>query len=130
MLNLGPKNWKKVSLELIGEIKAKKSLKPKESESTNASSSNGVIAEPTNARQEKIKAHIKKLEKRLRAIEKKIRELDECSDWSDVDEDDSPYIQVDRYKRKAVKIHKEIQKLRNESDSLTRHQVQYLPENI
>ena len=50
----------------------------------------------------------------LRQIQKKIDDLEEDSDWSDSDEENSPYIMVDKYKRKAVKIHKKIQELLKE----------------
>jgi len=50
----------------------------------------------------------------LRQIQKKIDDLNEDSDWSDSDEENSPYIMADKYQKKAVKIHKKIQELLKE----------------
>ena len=40
-------------------------------------------------------------------------------DWDD-EENESPYVKVDRYKKKAVQINKAIRKLQNESLSIAR----------
>ena len=68
--------------------------------------------EESEAKQAKINAHIKKLESMLRKIDRKIRELELESDYSDGNDEESPYILEDKYKRRAVKIHKKIQELR------------------
>lgn len=85
------------------------------SENSNASSSKtkaSESAEATEAKQAKINDHIKKLETRLRRINRKIKELEEDSDWSDGNDENSPYILEDKYKKKAVQIHKKIQEYR------------------
>ena len=95
------------------------------SENSNASSSNTKAKESeeaTEAKQAKINEHIKKLETRLRRINRKIKELEEDSDWSDGNDENSPYILEDKYKKKAVQIHKKIQEYRQEQLLLGRAQ--------
>ena len=77
----------------------------------------------TAERQKKIEKHVEKLQKRLFQIHREIDKLEtaeiDCEN-SDDWEDDSPYLKVDRYKKKAVQINKAIRKLQNESLSYAR----------
>ena len=77
----------------------------------------------TAERQKKIEKHVEKLQKRLVQIHREIEKLETAEidcDNSDDWENDSPYIKVDRYKKKAVQINKAIRKLQNESLSNAR----------
>ena len=79
--------------------------------------------EKPTERQKKIEKHVAKLQKRLFQIHREIDKLEtaeiDCEN-SDDWEDDSPYLKVDRYKKKAVQINKAIRKLQNESLSNAR----------
>lgn len=125
IVNLCDKTWKRSTRELISEFRSKecKHQQPSTSGATeNLTSEAKEVTEKDEAKQEKIKRHIRKLEKMLYQIQKKIDELELDSDWSDDDEENSPYILKDKYERKAVKIHKKIQLLRHESDKVGRSQ--------
>lgn len=64
---------------------------------------------------QKRKAHIKKLTRAAKQCAKAIKKLEEEEmSLEDLDDEDSNYIKIDRYKKRLIKIEKEIAKLREE----------------
>ena len=123
---LDQKTWKRSTRDLIAEFRSRqkkavlttvnskpiKAEEPKASNSSKKTEPEKNDIEQEESKKQKANQHIEKLNRRLRMIEKKITELEEDSEWSDCDDDaNSPYILVDKYKRKAIQIHKKIKEL-------------------
>lgn len=70
---------------------------------------------------QKRKAHIKKLELALNSCGKEIKKLEEAEmSVDDLEDEDSNYIKLDRYKRRYMKLLRKIDELRNVKTSLNR----------
>ena len=77
----------------------------------------------TDAQMVKRKGHINKLERALKACGKEIQRCEEEElSLSDMEEDDSAYLKVSRYKARYMKIYNKIAQLRKLDSSLQRQQ--------